>query len=326
MEYQGIITGIGDKDLGKNLIQPEYDAVINDFIIGKNTILEGLVLNGKNLSAGACVLCGYRGIIEENKTLDTVAYVYGEFTLNSIYGGSGEDDFNIVTSNQLLGGNVNPSQITSAGIYYLLLYVNGVKQVDNYKYPKNSQYSVETENVLSGAVIAPTATTPTETKTITNELGEEETVIVTDLHLPNAHPKRVANTEYVHAQIEREVDYDDTVVNFVSSNGSVIGSLELKRKSKYVIGVATINDASLGGGNLTHSIWGVIPEKFRPEQPFYFCMNTYITNLSNPMFREFKCETNGNIIPTGVYGENASYDAKSSVIGYQCQYKENNNA
>ena len=239
MEYQGIITGIGGKELGKNLIKPEYDAVINDFIIGKNTILEGLVLNGNNLSAGTCILCGYRGIIEESKTLDITTYVYGEFTLN--FNSEIEDSFNIVTSTTALTENVNPTEITSAGTYYLLLYINGEKQVDLVdengitkevgEYPLKSYYSVETENVLDNAVISETATTPTSL----NELGE----IVTDLHI--AQPNRVVNTEYAHAQIEREIDYDTVNIGVIDSeNNNVVGSIELKRKAKYVIGKITI--------------------------------------------------------------------------------------
>jgi hypothetical protein len=110
---EGIITGIGDKRLGKNLIKPEYDAIINDFIIGKNTILEGLKLNGNILSAGTCILCGYRGIIDAPKELDTTAYVYGKFTLGSIYGGSGEDDFDIITSSTALTNSLTSRIVIS---------------------------------------------------------------------------------------------------------------------------------------------------------------------------------------------------------------------
>ena len=271
MEYQGIITGIGDKELEQNLIKPEYDAIINDFIIGKNTILEGLVLNGKNLSAGTCILCGYRGIIEKSKELDTTAYVYGEFTLNSIYGGSGEDDFNIVTSNIALNEieyKVNPTEITSAGTYYLLLYVNGVEQIDReHSYPKNSQYSVETEYVGDNAVISETATTPTEVKTITNELGEEETVIVTDLH--NEYPNRVANTEYVQVQINKEIDYDDFSGKVVDQNNRTIFEYKLVRKAKQIIGEIDFSNANSNA--YFNPIYGdlQIPEGFYPKEVVY---------------------------------------------------------
>lgn len=241
MEYQGIVTGIGDKDTKKNLIKPEYDAVLNDFIIGKNTILEGLVLNGKNISAGTCILCGYRGIIDTPKDLDNTAYVYGEFTLNSIYGGSGEDSFEIVGFSTELTENVNPIEITSAGTYYLLLYANGEKQVDIYEengevkelgeYPLKAQYSVETEKVLDGAEI------------------ESEVEGVTQL--PNDNSNRISTTQYVHNQIEEEIDYGTAKATlYIITTGNTntkteYGTITLYRKSKYVIGKVEVDKASL---------------------------------------------------------------------------------
>ena len=328
---EGIITGIGDKELGKNLIKPEYDAVINDFIIGKNTILEGLVLNGKNLSAGTCILCGYRGIIDTPKELDTTAYVYGEFTLNSIYGGNGEDDFNIVTSNTALNEIefiVNPTEITSAGTYYLLLYENGVEQIDReHSYPKYSQQSAETDYVGDNVVISETATTPTEVKTITNELGEQETIIATDLH--NEYPNRVANTEYVHAQIEREVGYDETQGELKFDNGVTVGNFTLRRKSRYVIGKAHIETSFSNGGDVYQGVvLGNIPENFRPLNDVNFCVFMRFTDAgSTGVLLLLQIQTNGNIVASQYMGTvNSSNDAIYCTFGYQCQIKENNNA
>lgn len=270
MEYQGVITGIGDKATNTNIIQPEYDAIINDFIIGKNTILQGLELNGNILSAGTCLLCGYRGIIEESITLDTLNYIYGEFTLGV------EDTFKIVTSTTPKTENVDVREITTDGTYYLLLYVvdtelgnrieyklDSVLNVDGeevkkFNYPKNAQYSTETENVLDNAVISETATTPTEIKTITNELGEEETVVATDLHL--SQPNRVANTQYVHAQIDREVDYEETEIIIKNTAEMNVGTITLRRKAKYCIAELLITTPSYGHllKNLT------VPKGFYP--------------------------------------------------------------
>lgn len=322
MEYQGIITGIGDKQLGKNLIQPEYDAVINDFIIAKNTIIEGFELNGNILGSGTCILCGYRGIIEESKELDTTAYVYGEFTLNSIYGGSGEDDFNIVTSDTALNEIeyiVNPTEITSAGTYYLLLYVNGAKQVDLVEengvqkqvgeYPLKSYYSAETENVLDNVVIAPTATTPTDL----NELEE----IATDLHL--TQPNRVANTEYVKAQIEREVDFLTEKIDIIDTTYSndKIGELTFIRKSKLVVGRVIINKQSQGGlPNITFSV----PKGFYPYSDVVVSF-LIINSLSNWQVWVYKITTTGvveNLTSYGL-GKDALTLNKLQGFGYECQ-------
>ena len=306
MSNQGIITGIGDKQLGKNLIKPEYDAVINDFIIGKNTILEGLELNGNNLSAGTCILCGYRGIIEESKELDTTAYVYGEFILN--FDTEIEDSFNIVTSTSAITTNVNPTEITSAGTYYLLLYVNGIGKIDReHKYPLNSQYSAETEKVLDNAVISPTATTPTDI----NELGE----VITDLHL--SQPNRVANTEYVHAQIDKEIDYDSFSGVVKDNNGHKVFTYTLYRKSKYVVGKVVFDREGLypsfSSGDIT------IPKSFAPINEVIFM--GFASQYCYPS--SYKIDTSGVI---SYFKGSASLEftdmeglTKTISIGYQCQ-------
>ena len=294
---QGIITGIGDKDNLINVIQPEYDAIINDFIIGKNTILEGLQLNGKILSAGTCILCGYRGIIEENKTLDATAYVYGEFTLNF---GSGEDNFNIVTSSTAKTTNVNPTEITSAGTYYLLLYVNGASQIDReHQYPKNSQYSAETEKVLDFAVISETATTPTDI----NELDE----IITDLHI--SQPNRVANTEYVHAQIDREIDYLKQQGDIYNSSNQKCGTYIFERKSKYVVGKVEF-DLSVQSGVIT----AVLEEGLRPTEDVIFVT---VVNVQGNKFRSIiKIKTSG-VFENVTYDQTPQAGYTSSAIGYK---------
>lgn len=308
---EGIITGIGDKQLGKNLIKPEYDAVINDFIIGKNTILEGLELNGNNLSAGTCILCGYRGIIEESKELDTTAYVYGEFILN--FDTEIEDSFNIVTSTSAITTNVNPTEITSAGTYYLLLYVNGVGQIDReHKYPLSSQYSAETDYVGDNAVISPTATTPTDI----NELGE----VITDLHL--SQPNRVANTEYVHAQIEKEIDYEsiNIPIELKNANGvvDVSGNLILERKAKYVIAKGGIGTRSTYAFEKDTYICN-IPKGFRPAKETFGLF--VLKDTKNDYVLGVKIATNGNVtVFVYVMTLNKTSSSDGSVsIGYQCQ-------
>jgi hypothetical protein len=146
MNYQGIITGIGDKSTNKNVIEkeldtviaeffvgnpvliddivlPEQDAKLYNFIIDKNTIIEGLEINDNILSSGTCILCGYRGIIEENITLTDFSsnpYIYGKFNIN--FDENKKDSFYIVTLPSELSSSVNPENIEVAGEYYLLLH------------------------------------------------------------------------------------------------------------------------------------------------------------------------------------------------------------
>lgn len=297
MAYQGIITGIGEN----NKITPEIDAYINNFVIGKNTILDGLILdtNKLTLSKGACVLCGYRGIIEEDIKFnpnDPIVWIYGKFTLNF---GNGEDEFEIYTTTTQLTTNVNPSQITEAGTYYLLLYndYNNISEdlESGYPFPKNAQNSVETESVLNGATIG------SEVEGVTQDVNDIST--------------KIATTEFAHLKIEKEIGYDVYNGNFVDSNGNTIGTYTLKRKSKYVIGTARINTQALNGSLL--GILATLPSGFKPNSPFYFGMYVRVGDVANVAI--MSCDTDGNIKQTD-YGAGTLvvYDI-TTTFGYQCQ-------
>ena len=202
---KGIITGIG------NEITPEIDAVINEYIVGKNTILKGLELNGNILSAGTCILCGYRGTLENSQTVDG-NYVYGKFVI----GVNETDSFSIFTSSnstEPTDGIINPTSITSAGTYYLRLYANGESQVDSERYPKQSHISDRANELIADGTIDSTATT--------------ETAPVND------NSKRVANTEYVQKQIVEELGYEKQVVD-ISRNG-VGYNLTFEKRARYCL-------------------------------------------------------------------------------------------
>ena len=208
MEKQGIITGIG------NEITPEIDAVINEYIVGKNTILKGLELNGNILSAGTCILCGYRGTLENSQTVDG-NYVYGKFVI----GVNEIDSFSIITSSnstEPTDGIINPTSITSAGTYYLRLYANGASQVDSERYPKQADTSDRARDLIAGGTIDSTATTDTAPV--------------------NDNSRRVATTEYVHNQIVAEIDYQIESISINATNGrsKIIGALVLKNKANYI--------------------------------------------------------------------------------------------
>lgn len=93
MIYKGVVSGIGEKVYDEltgevlksestNLIYPEFDATVNNFIVGRNGIIEGLKITDNILSAGTCIALGYVGQITENITLDNKEYVYGVFVIN----------------------------------------------------------------------------------------------------------------------------------------------------------------------------------------------------------------------------------------------------
>ena len=243
---QGIITGIG------NEITPEIDAVINDFIVGKNTILKGLELNGNILSAGTCILCGYRGTLENSQTVDG-NYVYGKFVI----GVNETDSFSIITSSnstEPTDGIINPTSITSAGTYYLRLYANGASQVDSERYPKQADTSDSARDLIAGGTIDSTATTETAS-----------------VNTHNTQPNRVANTEYVHNQIVKEIDYKESGTfnltwTYPFGATQTYGTMSIKRRAKFCI--ATINftrDVGTYGDTLVFE--QTIPNGFIPKEP-----------------------------------------------------------
>lgn len=97
--YQGIIAGIGDKETNTNVIVPQFDAAIRNFIMGKNCILDGFALIGDTLTAGSCIAEGYVGYIEEPIKFDKVPEkVYGIFSVNH---SNKLDEFHIATGNNI---------------------------------------------------------------------------------------------------------------------------------------------------------------------------------------------------------------------------------
>lgn len=314
MEYQGIITGIGDKLNGENLIKPEVDAVINKFIVGKNTILEGLELNGNNLSKGVCVLCGYRGIMDENKTLDTTAYVYGKFTLN--FNAEIIDTFAIETSDIEITTNVNPNEITQEGTYYLLLYENGelsLRLDTDYSYPVNAQFSYGTNKVLDNAEI-------------------ESEVIGTTQPI-NDNSKHIATTEYVHNQIQEEIDYKTETVNVtfacsdsLGENFDKTGNFMLKQKAKYVI-VESTAISGFFGEILKPQVIGTISNNFLPKKTIYGVLigtsSTIVEGVLTPAITSLngriEVNTNGQIsIVESIYTVGTLSNVKV-ILGYECQ-------
>lgn len=287
MEKQGIITGIG------NEITPEIDAVINEYIVGKNTILKGLELNGNILSAGTCILCGYRGTLENSQTVDG-NYVYGKFVI----GVNETDSFSIITSSNFTeptDGIINPTSITSAGTYYLRLYANGVSQVDSERYPKQADTSDRARDLIAGGTIDSTATTPTEK----NDLGE----VVVNLH--ETQPNRVASTQYVHDQIQEELKELRLSGNLLlkSDNKTVVGIYELTRRARLV--TIELNYTQTTAALMKK----FVPDDCLPTSPIYFYGAG--TKGSGAVF---KMNVNGEI---SLYATANAAASVPSMIGYE---------
>lgn len=309
---QGIITGIG------NEITPEIDAVINDFIVGKNTILKGLELNGNILSAGTCILCGYRGTLENSKTVDG-NYVYGKFVI----GVNETDSFSIFTSSsstEPTDGIINPTSITSAGTYYLRLYANGVSQVDSERYPSKAVTSDRARDLIAGGTIDSKVTTPTAPL--------------------NNNSTRVANTKYVHKQIEKEIDEGigntPTTVKYTWTNSGVKFSHtitilpNIKRRAKYCIASISISvvgkresDGTIMNG-LVHNytkttVLGELPKGYYPNQNQEMVVSAFEYNNTTYAFVVI-LQSNGQIVlknDAEIFSGLANPYTTKFILGYE---------
>lgn len=299
----GIVTGIGDKKNNINVITPQIDADLNKYILNKNAIIEGLQIVGNNLTAGMCVLCGYRGKLENSKAIVSSNYIYAKFTLNF---NNTVDEFDIQFTNN---SYTTPTSITSAGTYYLLLYSysNGQyilnPELDTSAYPAKSHEADETDLVKSGAEIESGVTTPTP--------------LNNNAHL--TEPLRVANTKYVHKQIAEEIAYSTTIIAMKARlyNGSTDidtnGRITLKRKAKYVIGeVTTIPDLS---GYAVSYITFSLPIGFRPKSLVYIAIP--YKDTSSQYIEVASIQANGST-PVRLNTYNSTYQSTEKItFGYE---------
>lgn len=258
-QYKGIIAGIGDKSNKINLISPQFDARIYNFIIGKNCIIDGLELNNKTLSAGACVCQGYRGVIDTSiKLVTTMGYIYGVFKVN--FDNDKPDEFYIETSSTKI--ERKDDILHGTGVYYLELYYNGLVRLPR-DYPNSAVYADKSQFV-------------------SNTIGEKATATTQDV---NDNSTKVATTEYVHNQIEEQIKPATTTLTLFSFQGPTteskkeVGKLLLKRKAKQVVAIATINSpASEYNGVIFPSFLDVpIPNEFLPKNIAYITLPFAIT-------------------------------------------------
>lgn len=287
MEKQGIITGIG------NEITPEIDAVINEYIVGKNTILKGLELNGNILSAGTCILCGYRGTLENSQTVDG-NYVYGKFVI----GVNEIDSFSIITSSNFTeptDGIINPTSITSAGTYYLRLYANGASQVDSERHPKQAQTSDRARRLIANGTI--------------------DSTVTTDTAPVNNNSKRVANTEYVHNQIVEELDVATSDKMTYTSHTFTL-SIEIYRKARMCIATVSISGRIYSTDE--HINLGDMPQGFVPKEDVLY--NFWVIS-SSAHKATISFTSSGNIlldVDTNLTSDGQILNT-TNKIGYECQ-------
>lgn len=259
MEKIGIITGIG------NIITPEIDAVINEYIINKNCIISGLGLYKTDagayaLSAGMCIFDGYRGVLEQEiSDVGEGSYIYAKFVLN--FNEEVKDEFYIVVSEIEI---TTSDFVNGAGTYYMELY-NGWAQstiptpsVSQIKYPYITEVSDKASNLTTITYPDGTTQAPTIGSSATTPTAEVNS------HIEDSTKYRIVNAEYVHNQIQEELAVSQTTVPIYSIDSSTIqiGTMTLYRRGQVVWGTAVTTEVGYAQGTISFTL----PEGYIPTE------------------------------------------------------------
>lgn len=251
-QYNGVMAGIGDLENNINVINPEFDARVNNFIIGANGVIEGLEISGNILSAGMCIAKGYRGSIDTDITLDTTSYIYGVFKV--YHDPEILDEFYIQTSSTPLdtaktGNSFGDDIVHNAGTYYLRLNTM-------LSYPENAVNSENTDVLNYGGTI-----------------GDGTTAVTQAV---NDNSDKVATTKFVHDLLDEEVNYTEDTI-YAHYNSQQYATIKLSKKGGYVLAETVGNFVN----NTSQSAVSIdtIPAEFRPINDYAYLLLPYAYTL-----------------------------------------------
>lgn len=292
-----VIAGIGDIQTEVNVIYPYFDATIRKFIVGKNCILTGLEFDKQSLTltAGYCMAEGFVGHLLNSKTFETQPKkIYGRFIVNhaGTYTKEADLDRFEVVADPSEGSIKQDKIIDTKGEYWLLLYEDGERKVDN-NYPEHAKYASNLTDTISPEAI------------VTGAIKNGDT-----------SDKTVATTEFVQRVVNEQIGYKTVTIGYYDLykpqlGGEVridIGEIKLEKKDDFIIATPTRTNTaeydyeifSEGGGTHTLSV-DSIPSEFISNNDVAFLPVYYIVkdNISsggrNVSHYEFVKVGNGNI-------------------------------
>ena len=170
--------------------------------------------------------------------------------------------------------NYNPIMVYD--VYILVTYVP-------WKYPLNAVYSDYT--------------------TVVEENGRLENNVTCPTQKVNDNSTRVANTEYVHNQIEEEINYDILVLG--ESTNPLLNAFTLERKAKFAVGRAylIVDEQSYQSGQVLYTF----PDGWKPKEKVTLG-NGGLLSTSNGRWTVY-IDTDGK-----VYGEQTTNNTNSTLI------------
>lgn len=247
ISQRGVIAGIGDKSLSKNIILPEFDAKYRNFVVGKSScILEGFDYKKgilyPTLTKGVCIAKGYLGAIENDVALAqaNTQYVYGRFTV--YHDENKVDTFDIMVTRTPLSSLKADDILNSAGTYEIQLYPRPKEK----QYPYKAEYSDYTNVVKAGG-----------------SLENGVTAVTQDV---DDNSDKVATDEFVHNAIEKGINYKEATLIYTYRSGSgdaELGKIYLQKKANFVVATSKCTGGK-GGANPYYIKASSIPNEFLP--------------------------------------------------------------
>lgn len=285
-EYKGVITGIGDKLTGENLIEPQLDAYWRDFVVNSNGILSGFQLKYVDgiftLLPGVCQVLGYVGTypyeIPVAKTAIMSGYIYAVFKINH---NDLADEFYIITNSTRNPNDVPKDNILNEQGEYWLPIFKGSILTNHINYPAKAVYSDKSDSLSANGTIDSAVTAVTQPV--------------------NDDSNKVATTKYVANQIAKEIDADEIILYFAASPAyqQYAYAIKLTRKAKLVVGevIGWVDNPNVGvlssiGNDFT------LPTGFVPKEDTTVFFSYISSPPDSPAFkyrqvREYLLKNNG---------------------------------
>lgn len=305
----------GTYNSATNTIAWETNGVSTIYVINDSTVTYGSLsttisyvassLTADSLTSGACLACGYVGYFPN--TIPTNAnLIYGRFVIKH---SNGPDEFYIMTSDTEV--NHQDDILNEPGEYWLLLYKDGILNSNLLHYPAKSVHSDKSDVLLEGGTIS------------------ADCVAVTQKVDDNSD--RVATTQYVANQIEKDINYAKTnLVYVIGTRGQNLGTynaatIYLERKAKKVYAKIVWNTGSMVELNtlISYTIQP-LPTGFIPIEDVTFSLprtQSVITGYPDSFLIQYKISAGSNqAVQQREIDFNLSNDERSAIFDVPVEF------
>ena len=142
-------------------------------------------------------------------------------------------------------------------------------------------------------------------------------------------PQMVANTEYVHKQIQTEIDEKQIQlqISLPTMNSLLTGTITLKRRAKYIIAEGSFSGYVGGPYGISRDtvLCSITDETFLPTQNTLGIIliegSLYVEGGTYGLheIKKISIETNGNIVLKDSINVGSDVNSGNAYAGYECQ-------